>query len=208
MTMFAFDAGQDWGFIERYMGAMLFVAPATFVAVLWALVLTTKGAFYWLSRQPGRSFGSMATDGIVVVASLSLFFVATRLPSWLREVPGGDGDSGLDGLLAPLSQHYLFAVAPWWWANVLLACGLVCLLTGQQKGAGYIGLAACGLTLSYWLFLDCYQPRRDESGYWTWLASMGVLTIPATLQLCCRTIYCGRRSGRSMILRSPPPPSV
>jgi hypothetical protein len=45
MTMFAFDAGQDWGFIERYMGAMLFVAPATFVAVLWALVLTTKGEF-------------------------------------------------------------------------------------------------------------------------------------------------------------------
>jgi hypothetical protein len=184
MTIFAFDIGQDWGAFERYAMAMVVLVPATFIAVVCGLGYTAQRAVCWLaSRSPRRAFGRLAADGILLAASSSLFVAATLLPAWMREVPGVRGASGADCLLAPLSQRWLFLAAPWWWANVLLGCGLVCLVIGQQKAAALCGLTASVLALSYWVVLDSWQPPRDESGYWTWLASMGILTVP--LAWCC-----------------------
>jgi hypothetical protein len=179
MTLFAFDAGQDWGTVERYAMAMVVLVPATFITIVCAIGYTARRAVFWLSSNSSRkAFGRIVVDSILLVASSSLFVAATLLPSWLREVPGEKGASGADCLLAPFSQPWLFLAAPWWWANVLLGCGLVCLLIGQQKAAGSCGLTACALTLSYWLVLDFWQPGRDQSGYWTWFASMCILTTP------------------------------
>jgi hypothetical protein len=181
MTIFAFDIGQDWAGFELYVMAMLVIMPFILIAVALTFIFTVQNTLIWLFwHEPRRSIRRIAADGAVFVTSVLLLLLGRH--------------SGADCFLKPLSQPILLAGAPWWWGDVFLGCGLVCLLTGQARVAGYCGLAGgllgsiyCVLLHSYyWAVLDQYPLLDVWISYLAWWAAKWVLLIP---WLYCRRPY-------------------
>jgi hypothetical protein len=173
MTIFAFDIGQDWDGAERYALAMLVIMPCILIAVAVAITFTLRKTLIWLFwHNPRRSIHRIAADSAVFGTSVLLLLLGRHL--------------GADCFLKPLSQPILLAGAPWWWGDVFLGCGLVCLLASQARAAGYCGLAGGVLGSTYfimlhrdpWAVLDRIPLLDDWMSYMAWWAAKWVLMIP------------------------------
>jgi hypothetical protein len=106
---------------------------------------------------------------LVSLVIWALYFVACVLP-----VADSRSEYGLVTGFGALVWGWIPPRTIPWSANILLLVGWVLLLWGKDIAALVLGIAAVGLGLSTWLFLERLFP-----GYYLWQASLLALPLGA-----------------------------